>query len=156
MTKSNDSAAGSNRTLFSIVGLGSSLAFGAMIASLFAVSSGPSGIAFKVNLSAVVAFLVAAPLTWFYWRLVARMAAEKAPEQRRKKFLVFSGGLLLVGVMAFLYPLTFITPEKRKDVFIGLALAVGCLSGVGLVMLKVRKFLEADLKESESEEHGQQ
>ena len=156
MVKSNDSAAGSNSTLFHIAGFGSSLAFGAMIATLFAVNSGPAGLAFEVNASAVLAFLVAAPLTWFYWRLVARMAAEKAPEQRRKKFLVFSIGLLLVGVLAFLYPLTFINPEQRQDVFIGLALAIGCLSGVGFVMLKVRKFLEADLKESENEEHGQE
>ena len=156
MVQSNDSAAGSNSTLFHIAGFGSSLAFGAMIGSLFAVHSGPSGLAFEVNASAAIAFVVAAPLAWFYWRLVARMASENAPEQRRKKFLIFSAGLLLVGVLAFLYPLKFIPAEKRKDVFIGLALAVGCLSGVGLVMLKVRKFLEADLKESESEEHGQQ
>lgn len=151
MMKSDGSTDRTNSTLFLIVGLGSSLAFGAMIASLFAVNSGPAGFSFKVNLPAVVAFLVAAPLAWFYWRLVARMAAEKAPEQRRKKFLVFSIGLLLVGVTAFLYPLKFIPPEKRQDVFIGLALAMGCLSGVGFIMLKVRKFLEADLKESENE-----
>lgn len=155
MMKNHDSAA-SNSTLFYIAGFGSALAFGAMIATLFAVSSGPSGLAFEMNLSAALAFVVAAPLAWFYWRLVARMASEKAPELRRKKFLVFSAGLLLVGVLAFLYPLKFIPPEKRKDVFIGLALAIGCLTGVGLVMLKVRKFLEADLKESESEERHQE
>ena len=156
MTKSNDSVAGSNSTLFHIAGLGSSLGFGAMVASLFAVRAGAAGIAFEFTVPAVLAFLVSGTLAWFYWRLVARMAAEKAPEQRRKKFLIFSAGLLLVGVVAFLYPLKFIPAEKRKDVFIGLSLAVGCLTGVGLVMLKVRKFLEADLKESESDQRGQQ
>ena len=93
MMKSHDSAAGSNSTLFHIAGLGSAIAFGAMIATLFAVNSGPSGLAFEVKASAVAAFVVAAPLAWFYWRLVARMASEKAPELRRKKFLVFSAGL---------------------------------------------------------------
>ena len=157
MTKNNDSTVGSSSsTLFHIAGLGSSLGFGAMVASLFAVRASAAGFAFEFTVPSVIAFLVSGMLAWLYWRLVARMAAEKAPEQRRKKFLIFSAGLLLIGVVAFLYPLKFIPAEKRKDVFIGLSLAVGCLSGVGLVMLKVRKFLEADLKESENENRGQQ
>jgi cytochrome bd-type quinol oxidase subunit 2 len=141
--KSNTSA------LFSIASYGAALAFGVMVATLFALERTPHGLSFKLNAAAIISFLVAAPVTFFYWRLIARMATERAPEQRRKKFIVFSIGLLLVGVMAFLYPLKFVPPEKRKDVFIGLALAFGCIGGVGLVMLKVRKFLEADLKHSE-------
>jgi cytochrome bd-type quinol oxidase subunit 2 len=141
--KSNTSA------LFNIASYGAALAFGVMVATLFALERTPHGLSFKLNAAAVISFLVAAPVTFFYWRLIARMATERAPEQRRKKFIVFSVGLLLIGVMAFLYPLKFVPPEKRKDVFIGLALAFGCIGGVGLVMLKVRKFLEADLKHSE-------
>lgn len=141
--KSNTSA------LFNIASYGAALAFGVMVATLFALERTPNGLSFRLNVGAVVSFLVAAPVAWFYWRLIARMATERAPEQRRKKFIVFSVGLLLIGVMAFLYPLKFVPPEKRKDVFIGLALAFGCIGGVGLVMLKVRKFLEADLKHSE-------
>jgi hypothetical protein len=141
--KSNTSA------LFNIASYGAALAFGVLVATLFALERTPHGLSFKLNAAAVISFLVAAPVTFFYWRLIARMATERAPEQRRKKFIVFSVGLLLIGVMAFLYPLKFVPPEKRKDVFIGLALAFGCIGGVGLVMLKVRKFLEADLKHSE-------
>jgi cytochrome bd-type quinol oxidase subunit 2 len=141
--KSNTSA------LFNIASYGAALAFGVMVATLFALERTPHGLSFKLNAAAVISFLVAAPVTFFYWRLIARMATERAPEQRRKKFIVFSVGLLLIGVMAFLYPLKFVPPEKRKDVFIGLALAFGCIGGVGLVMLKVRQFLEADLKHSE-------
>jgi cytochrome bd-type quinol oxidase subunit 2 len=141
--KSNTSA------LFNIASYGAALAFGVMVATLFALERTPHGLSFRLNAAAVVSFLVAAPVAFFYWRLITRMATERAPEQRRRKFIVFSVGLLLVGVMAFLYPLKFIPKEKRKDVFIGLALAFGCIGGVGVVMLKVRKFLEADLKRSE-------
>lgn len=141
--KSNTSA------LFNIASYGAALAFGVMVATLFALERTPNGLSFKLNAGAIISFLVAAPVAWFYWRLIARMATERAPEQRRKKFIVFSIGLLLIGIMAFLYPLKFVPPEKRKDVFIGLALAFGCIGGVGLVMLKVRRFLEADLKHSE-------
>ena len=144
--KSNTSA------LFNIASYGAAVAFGVMVATLFALDRSPNGLVFRLNALAVIAFLVAAPFAWFYWRLIARMATERAPEQRRKKFIIFSAGLLLVGVMAFLYPLKFVPAEKRKDVFIGLALAFGCIGGVGFVMLKVRKFLEADLKSSEAED----
>jgi len=142
------------RALFNIASYGAAVAFGVMVATLFALERTPHGLSFKLNAGALISFLVAAPVTWFYWRLIARMATERAPEQRRKKFIVFSAGLLLVGVMAFLYPLKFVPEEKRKDVFIGLALACGCIGGVGLVMLKVRRFLEADLKSSETNDQS--
>lgn len=140
-------------TLFRIAGLGASLAFGAMVASLFALKSAKDGFTFEVNAVTVIAFLAAATFAWFYWRMIARMSAEGAPEQRKKKFVAFSIGLILVGFISFLYPLKFIAEEKRKDVFIGLALAAGCIAGVGLVMLRVKRFLDADLKKSEEDDH---
>ena len=143
---------GGSSTLFRIAGFGAALAFGAMVASLFALKSAPEGFTFEINVLTIIAFLTAATFAWFYWRMIARMAAEGTPDNRRKKFIAFSIGLVLVGLVSFLYPLKFIPEEKRKDVFIGLALAAGCLSGVGLVMLKVKKFLDADLKKSEEED----
>ena len=145
---------GGSSAFFRIAGAGSSLAFGAMVASLFALQHGPSGFSFRLNALTVIAFIVAAIFAWYYWKLVARMATEQAPVQRRKRFIVFSIGLVLVGVIGFLYPLKFIPPEKRKDVFIGLALAVGVLSGVGFVMRKVIKFLDSDLKKTEREDQS--
>lgn len=139
-------------TLFRIAGVGAALAFGAMVASLFALRKTAAGLVFEANTLAVVAFVASAVLAWFYWRLIARMAVDKSPEQRRKKFVVFSVALLVVGAFAFAYPLRFIPPEKRTDVFIGLALAVGVLTGVGFVMRTVIKFLNADQKHTEDEQ----
>jgi hypothetical protein len=144
----------SSSGLFRIAGVGASVAFGAMVASLFAVKATPEGLAFELNLATVLAFVAAGIFAWFYWRMVARMAADKAPEQRRRKFIAFSVGLMLVGVVSFLYPLKFIPAEKRADVFIGLALALACITGVGFVMWKVKKFLDADMKRTE-EEHDE-
>jgi len=141
--------------LFRIAGAGAALAFGAMVASLFAVRSNSSGFTFEITVPAVVAFAVSAVVAWFYWRLVARLAAENAPAQKRKRFVLFSIALLAVGVIAFLYPLTFIPAEKRTDVFIGLALAVGVLTGVGFVMWQVKKFLDADQKSAEDQDRRQ-
>jgi hypothetical protein len=152
MGNPNNESSGSANTLFRIAGVGASIAFGIMVASLFALRSAPNGLTFELNAAAVISFVAAAIPAWFYWRLVARMAMDKAPQQRRKKFIVFSVGLLLVGIVSFLYPLKFIPKEKRADVFVGLALAIGCITGVGFVMLKVKRFLDADLKRSEEED----
>lgn len=142
-------------TLFRIAGMGAALAFGAMVASLFALKPAKEGLTFELNAGAVISFLIAATFAWFYWRVIERMASEQEPQPRKKKFVVFSIGLVLVGIVSFLYPLKFITAEKRKDVFIGLALAIGCIAGVGVVMLKVKKFLDADLKKSEEENRSE-
>ena len=150
--KSDEPQMGSTTALFRLAGIGASLGFGAMVASLFALKPAPDGFAFELNLGVVVSFFAAAAFAWFYWRLVTRMAADKAPERRKKKFIAFSIGLVLVGIISFLYPMKFIPDEKRKDVFIGLALAIGCVTGVGLVMWKVKRFLDADLKKSEEED----
>jgi heme/copper-type cytochrome/quinol oxidase subunit 3 len=139
-------------TLFRIAGVGASLAFGVMVASLFALKSAPDGFSFELNVITVIAFLAAATAAWFYWRLIARMAVDRAPERRKKKFVAFSIGLVLVGLISFLYPLKFIAAEKRKDVFVGLAMAAGCILGVGFVMMKVKRFLDADLKKSEEDD----
>jgi hypothetical protein len=138
--------------LFRIAGVGASVAFGAMVGSLFAVKATAEGLMFELNLAAVLAFVVAGIFAWFYWRLVARMATDKAPQQRRKKFIVFSVGLILVGLVSFLYPLKFVPAEKRWDVFVGLSLAAACITGVGLVMWRVKRFLDADLKRSEEKQ----
>ena len=145
---------GSPRTIFRIAGVGASLAFGAMVATLFALKPVPDGLTFVLTVPTVIAFIVAALFAWMYWRMVERMALEKAPAQRKKKFVVFSVGLVLVGIVSFLYPMKFIPEEKRRDVFIGLSLAISCIVGVGFVMWKVRNFLEADLKHSEEDDHS--
>jgi nicotinamide riboside transporter PnuC len=148
----DEQTSGGTSALFRIAGIGASLAFGIMVASLFALKSGPTGLTFELNAATIVSFLIAGAFAWFYWRMVARMAGARAPEQKKKKFIAFSLGLVLVGIISFLYPLKFIPEEKRKDVFIGLTLALCCIAGVGFVMWKVKKFLDADLKRSEEED----
>ena len=139
----------SRNNLLRIVGFSTALAFGAMVGSLFAVKSMPDGLTFQLTPAAVIAFFVAGVVAWFYWRLIERMAAGQAVEQRRRRFVLFSVGLAIVGIISFLYPLKFIPAEKRRDVAIGLSLAIGCITGVGVVMWKVRRFLEADQREAE-------
>ena len=145
----------SNSTLFRIAGFGASLAFGTMIATLFALKIQPTGVSFELNIWVVISFFMAATAGWLYWRMVARLAVGGAAKDQKRKFQIFSLGLILLGVVGFLFPLKFIPPEKRMDVFIGLSLALACILGVGLVMWRVKKFLDADLKRSEDGEPHQ-
>lgn len=145
----------STQTLFRIVGLSTAVAFGAMVGSLFAVKNTPSGLAMELTVGAVVAFVAAGAVAWLYWRMVARLTTSVTPGAKPKfppRFAAFSAALILIGFGAFLYPLRFVPDEKRTDVFVGLALAIAVLAGVGFVMWKVRNFLEADAKRSEDEE----
>lgn len=128
------------------------MAFGAMVASLFAVKPIPNGLGFELTAGAVIAFVLAGTVAWFYWRMIERMASGNAPEQKRKRFKLFSAGLAVVGIVSFLYPLKFVPEEKRADVFIGLSLAIGCITGVGFVMWHVKKFLEADQRQAEEDQ----
>jgi branched-subunit amino acid ABC-type transport system permease component len=150
-----EAKATSNSTLFRIAGFGASMAFGAMIATLFAVRVRPAGVSFEFSPWVVIAFVIAAAVGWLYWRMVARLAAGGAAKDQKKKFQLFSVGLVLLGAVGFLFPLKFIPAEKRLDVFIGLSLALSCILGVGLVMWKVKRFLDADLKRSEDGESPQ-
>lgn len=151
MPKETSSDTGTS-ALFRIAGAGAALAFGAMVATLFALrrSSG-GGFEFEINALAIISFVAAASVAWFYWRMIERMAVGRAPERRRKKFVIFSIGLLLIGVLAFLYPMKFVPPEKRADVFSGLVLAFTVIAGVGFVMLKVKRFLDADQQRAEDD-----
>ena len=50
------SNAGSASTLFKIAGIAASLAFGVMVATLFALKSAPNGFAFELNVATFVSF----------------------------------------------------------------------------------------------------
>jgi hypothetical protein len=139
-------------TLFRIVRVGTGLAFGAMVGSLFAVQPIPNGLTFRITTGAVVAFILSAAIAWSYWRMVERMAIGAAPAQKRRRFILFSVGLAIVGIVSFLYPLKFVPEAKRKDVAVGLSLAIGCITGVAFVMMKVKRFLDADEQQTERDE----
>jgi len=140
------------KVLFRIAGVGTALAFGVMVASLFAVRSTQSGLTFEITAPVVIAFLIAAIVAWFYWRMVVRLASSQEPNKQRKRFALFSVAMVVVGILTFLYPIKFIPPEKRGDVMIGLSLAIGCIAGVAFVMSRVRRFLEADQKQAEEDD----
>jgi len=121
-----------------IMVLGSSLAAGFGTASLEALQPNFS---FRVSLKTLGAFIFGFATLYIYWRILFH--PSKGPGW---KWLRISASALLAlgGVAAFLYPLRFITPGKRQDVAVGLAIAFCALLGVATLLFWCRRFLEND------------
>ncbi|MEI6356943.1 MAG: hypothetical protein WCP53_07560 [Verrucomicrobiota bacterium] len=125
--------------------IGSS-AFGAgmLLASLTGLEQGASGLEFHVRLLSVPAFIVGSVVASAYWWLVFHLGAGKDDRSARRQLHAASGLILLLALAVFMYPLRFVTPEKRDDVLIGLAIAVGALSCVGFMIRTVVRMLEEE------------
>ena len=121
-------------------------------AALYALRSTSSGLTFMLTRGAVVAFVIAALLAWSYWHLVIRLAFSDSgrgpggtlsPRDRRK-FVLFSALLIVLGVGGFLYPLRFVPNERLSDVVQGLVIAAACVAFIAAALWRLSRFLEKD------------
>jgi hypothetical protein len=135
-----------NDSGFKAVVVGSSaLGIGTLMASLTVLEPTDHGFEFKWSAYAPVAFVIGALLAWAYWRLVFRLALREAdPIRSARRLKQAVVGLLILGVLAFLYPLRFVAEERRTDVLIGLGAAIVALSGVGWMVRTVVVLLESE------------
>jgi hypothetical protein len=127
--------------LFKIVVASTALALGCMAAALQSLRRGASGFAFQFSFGTFVAFAVGLAAGILYWKLASR-----------NLFGARLGNTLLVlaGVGAFLYPLRFVRADKVSDIAIGLGAATCAISLVGLLLLKMKRFFEADTAAEET------
>lgn len=134
---------------FKAVVIGSSaLGIGALLASLTVLEPTENGFEFRWTFYVLPAFAAGSLLAWAYWRMVFRLALrgqDPVQAERRLKRAVI--GLLVLGVLAFLYPLRFVAAERRTDVLIGLGAAIVALSGVGVLLRTVVGMLESESSE---------
>lgn len=89
---------------------------------------------------------------WF-WRLLWRAEAERAPDHpARRRLIRYS---LLLGTTAFasfVYPIRFVDPVRRTEVLVGLLMAVAVLGFMGwLIWTTIRWVSAGELKDGESE-----
>ena len=126
-----------------LVTAGSSASLGGMVASLAAVDRGPAGkLVFEPNLWMLPLFAIGAALGWIFWKLLWRAQAENTPAGRRR-LRGFAILLAVVAMGSFSYPLRFLQPERRFDVFVGLGLAIVVLSSVGMLIYRTIRWMEA-------------
>jgi hypothetical protein len=127
--------------------LATALGCGAMAASLEALHAGATGFYFTLSWRTGLIFVCGAAIVLWVWKIVLNEA--DTPRHRLARRVV--KGLLLVSAgAAFLYPLRFVPKSKLPEIAIGLGLAACALSIVGYLLLRTRRFLEADEQENES------
>jgi hypothetical protein len=129
------------RIFFKIASISTALGFGCAAASTASLRSSSVGFSFQISPGTFVAFFIGAAIGMVYWKLIARssMAARV-------------GSLLvgLAGLGLFLYPLRFVPAGNLHDLTIGLLIAAGALTVVGVLLWKIKRYLEADSKRGES------
>jgi hypothetical protein len=132
-----------NRDLLRIVTFGSALTWGGIMASLQALTPAGAGFSFHVTWLTFAAFIAGTAAVYFFWQIVLRKTADT-----HQKLWRFIAELLLIlsGMAAFLYPLRFVPRSKLPEISIGLAFAIVALSIVALLLLGIRRFLNADAR----------
>ncbi|HRI12237.1 MAG TPA: hypothetical protein PLX89_04455 [Verrucomicrobiota bacterium] len=127
-----------------LVMVASGAAMGGVIASLTLLQKGPVGFAFHWTYLALPAFVLGVVVSTLYWRIVFRYSAGAAAGAGRRILFTASLIMLVLGVVAFLYPVRFIPQQKRADVVIGLSVAVFALSTIGYMIHTIVRWLEQE------------
>ena len=132
-------------SLLRAVVIGSSaLGAGMLFASLTGLESGTNGFGYRMNLWAIPAFIAGALVTTGYWRMVFRLGAEADAKASRRRLYIASTLLIVLAICSLLYPLRFVSPERRHEIFIGLGVAAFALSTVGFMFRTAVKMLEEE------------
>lgn len=134
------------RDFIRIAMFSTALGVGVVAASLYSLRKAPSGLTFDLTIGSVVAFIAGAVAGWWYWRAVGKLvlAHAEGSSERRTKLRIYSGLLVLLGVAAFLYPIRFVPPENLRPVLEGLGMAFLVLTGVGVVLWQIKRYLDRD------------
>ena len=152
----SDASQSNLRGLFRVAAASTAIGFGSVAGSLYSLRQGASGMTFVFSAGSVVAFVIGAGAGGLYWRVLDRMivsadreGAGKRGKVSRLLLLNLAAGFL--GLLAFLYPIRFVRPERMRDVLEGMGAAFLVLGLVGLALWRVIKFLNQDSEEERSE-----
>jgi hypothetical protein len=142
----NSDSAG-DKVLLRVMVFGTTAACAVMAACLEALRARDSGFYFAPSWRTGLVLISSGALVLWAWRIV--LDETDTPRHRLARRTV--KGLLLAGAaVSFLYPLRFVPKSKLPEIAIGLGMATCALSIVGYLLLRARRFLEADEGETEN------
>jgi len=117
------------------------LGFGALLGTLPLAERGVAGIQWRLHWASLPLFAIGMMAGIWFWRLVYRLGATTDETLARKRLKLGAFAIIPLGIIGFLYPLRFIEPARRTEVFIGLGMAVAVLSLVGVVLVGLIRWL---------------
>jgi len=128
------------RDFLRIASLSTALAFGTVLGSMASLHKDASAFSFQFSGETLVGFAIGAAVGFLYWKLVSLSATLRTSLLLR----VASVLLLLGSVGVFLYPLRFLSSEKLAEVWQGLAADAIVLSLLGVILWRIKRFLDRD------------
>jgi len=131
---------GHEDSFFRVAKASSALGMGVMAAFLFCLKEVNPAVRFEFSVGALVAFALAAGLSWSFWNAVAGAAARNKSQARRFFALAALLGLGTLG--AFAYALKDVPSDRASDVMDGVLIAFLFLGMLGLVFWRVVRFFE--------------
>lgn len=147
-------ATATNGLFVRLVSLATATGFAGMLGLLACLSRGPHG-HFVIGWSPWSILLAAIGFAagLGFWRLLWRAEAEQDPAHPiRRQLVLYSVGLGVVAFGCFIYPVRFVDSIRRREVFVGLIMALAVLSFMGWLILQAIRWVSSnELKDGESE-----
>ena len=137
------------------VALGTSVGFGAMLASVALIDRGTTALQFRFHWFALVLLAIGVCIGWRFWQFVFNLsddASESVQAEQKstlKRWLIF---LLALSAVCFAYPMRFASGARFKEVVDGVVIAVLALSVAGTFTWKTIQALERSEKQALREE----
>lgn len=129
-----------DRLLNYIIVYGFSAAFGLVIASLQALQPTPTGFTIELSWWTLLTMVAGAAIMLPFFRIIVH---SRRKYLRRCALTV----VVLVGLIAFFYPMRVVPPDKMRPVFTGLAVAVVALSIMAGLLFSLHRFFEREEKQ---------
>lgn len=135
----------SNTAISRIIVGALSLAYAALLASLEALRSKPTGFSFDVSWATLLAFFMGAALAVPAFQIIFG-------SRRRRLRLAALVLMVAIGLASFLYPLRFVPGDNLPAVLFGMFAGVCTVSLVGVFLWLVRKALDEDTRRTKDHE----
>jgi len=130
------------RDLRRIMIIGSSI--GAGVAVAFTQALQPD-FSMRFTWYSLIAFAIGAAWFVLFWKL---LFSPRPIFQGKVARFAIVGVMLVSGIAGFLYPMKFVPRHNYHDLVIGLAAAVCALTGVAVLLLLCKKFLDNDARKN--------
>ena len=144
-TQSHDSTTSDRDAFEKLAGLASSFSVGLALAFAVSLKQINPTLEFSFGLLTLLCFVVGFAATWWVHGVIFNDRLDKQDPNRRKKTLIFFGATMMVAVICCMgFALKGISPQKLKEVGIGVAIAVFFMSISFFFFFKVVGFLQRD------------